>query len=88
VSGKEELAVLVDELLPHRFEWGYRKATSSMSLADIPDLVRAVSIHQTIYSSKAELDQFCDGRYIWSRRVLEHNMCPPVAFILSLLLNG
>ena len=63
ISSTEELRNLLDGLLPERFDWGYRKPTNQITVTDIPSLINSVALHHTVWTSKAELDQFCEGNW-------------------------
>ncbi len=49
-------------LLPNRFNQGLRKPTPFLVLSDVPDLVKGTIHHSLILASKAETDQFMDGK--------------------------
>ena len=61
-SSAEELQSRLD-LMPERFDWGYRKPSASVQLKDLDEIVNNIALHHTLWASKAEVDQFCQGEW-------------------------
>lgn len=84
INDTEELRARVDQLLPERFDMGFRKATYSLTLLDVPDLVTAVAHHTLFVVPRAELDQFREGRSSQIDLFCPHK-CTEIDFFLLVL---
>ncbi len=59
---QDELRKKVDTLLPNWFNQGLRKPTPFLTMGDIPDLVKGTIHRSLLLASKAETDQFIEGK--------------------------
>lgn len=58
---ESDLQNSLDDVLPQRYDMGYRKPSYKLTCKDIPDIINAVAATSMIYISKMELDNFIDG---------------------------
>lgn len=57
----EELQTKLDDVLPQRYEMGFRKPSHKLCQADLPSILEAVGFCSAIGLAKMELDHFLEG---------------------------
>ena len=60
-----ELQNTVDEIIPERFDMGYRKPTTSLQIADVEMMIHTLVSHTLLVVPKAEMDQFREGEVLF-----------------------
>ena len=61
INSVDELRKRVDEIIPQRFDMGYRKPTTAMGIEDVEKMIHTLVYHSLLVIPKAEIEQFREG---------------------------